>query len=239
MTDASHVTGPAGSPPRRQQLVELGVFLFLVVPSMFLSLATAQPKELSFSLVAGSSLLTDLALLSLVLYFVWSSGEGVRAVGWVPRGLVREMAVGAGLFVPFFFGVSVVADLLQHAGLKVPSSLPEFLMPQGGMQVALALVFLVVVAVAEETLFRGYLILRLSAVTGSETAAVVLSSILFGIGHGYEGSGGLVTVGLMGAVFAMIYLWRRSLVAPMTMHFLQDFVSIMLVPLMAHGGGGH
>jgi CAAX protease family protein len=42
----------------------------------------------------------------------------------------------------------------------------------------------------------------------------------------------LVTVGVMGAVFAIIYLWRRSLVAPIVMLFLQNFLSIVLPPLL-------
>jgi len=33
-------------------------------------------------------------------------------------------------------------------------------------------------------------------------------------------------------VFALVYLWRRSLVAPIVMHFLQDFVGIILVPML-------
>jgi len=41
-----------------------------------------------------------------------------------------------------------------------------------------------------------------------------------------------VTVGVMGAVFAVIYLWRRTLVAPVVIHFLQDFLSIVLLPLL-------
>ncbi len=49
------------------------------------------------------------------------------------------------------------------------------------------------------------------------------------MGHGYEGSLGVVTVGIMGLIFNVIYLWRKSLVAPMVMHFLQDFISIVLV----------
>ena len=42
----------------------------------------------------------------------------------------------------------------------------------------------------------------------------------------------MVTVGTMGLVFAVIYLWRQSLVAPMVMHFLQDFIGIVLAPLL-------
>ena len=94
------------------------------------------------------------------------------------------------------------------------------------------MVLVVIVAVAEETIFRGYLMLRLQAITASPAAAVVLSAVIFSLGHGYEGSAGVVTVGVMGAVFALVYLWRQSLVAPMVMHFLQDFIGIVMLPLL-------
>ena len=96
----------------------------------------------------------------------------------------------------------------------------------------LAALLVTVVAVAEETIFRGYLLLRFPAVLRSTTGSLLLSSAIFAVGHGYEGSAGLVTIGVMGAVFALVYLWRRSLVAPIVMHFLQDFLSIVLLPLL-------
>jgi membrane protease YdiL (CAAX protease family) len=37
----------------------------------------------------------------------------------------------------------------------------------------------------------------------------------------------------MGLIFALIFDWRRSLVAPMVIHFLQDFTVIVLLPLLA------
>jgi membrane protease YdiL (CAAX protease family) len=55
---------------------------------------------------------------------------------------------------------------------------------------------------------------------------------VFSLGHGYEGTAGVITVGVMGIVFAAVYLWRGSLVAPIAMHFLQDFMSIVLQPLL-------
>ena len=91
---------------------------------------------------------------------------------------------------------------------------------------------IVVVAFAEETIFRGYLILRFKAVTGSLPAAILLSAVVFSLGHGYEGSAGVITVGVMGLLFALVYVWRQSLVAPMAMHFLQDFISIVLLPIL-------
>jgi membrane protease YdiL (CAAX protease family) len=39
-------------------------------------------------------------------------------------------------------------------------------------------------------------------------------------------------VGCMGIAFALVYLWRGSLVAPMVLHFLQDGAGIVLLPLL-------
>jgi membrane protease YdiL (CAAX protease family) len=67
--------------------------------------------------------------------------------------------------------------------------------------------------------------------TGAPTA-IVLSAFIFSIGHGYEGTAGVITVGVMGLAFALVYLWRRSLVAPMIMHCFVDFVSIVVAPVL-------
>jgi len=216
------------SPPR-VQLIELLVFLFLILPSLLLSFSAGA----TFAVVAWLTIFRDLALLGLVLYFVWRSGEGFGALGWRREGWVREALIGVALFVPTLFVLSYLGGWLQGAGFSIPQSPPAYLVPAGG-EVALALVLLLVVAVAEETIFRGYLILRLTAVTGSSTVAAVLATILFAFGHGYEGAGGAVAVGFLGLVFAFVYLWRRSLVAPMVMHFLQDLLAVVALPLLGH-----
>jgi membrane protease YdiL (CAAX protease family) len=105
---------------------------------------------------------------------------------------------------------------------------------EGMGELLLAIALVAVVALGEETIFRGYLILRLKVITTSPAAAL-LSATIFSLGHGYEGSAGVITVGVMGVIFALIYIWRQSLVAPIVMHFLQDFISIVLVPWLKKG----
>ncbi len=61
---------------------------------------------------------------------------------------------------------------------------------------------------------------------------MLLSAFIYSLGHGYEGSSGVVTVGALGLVFALVYLWRGSLMAPIIMHFLQDFISIVIPALL-------
>jgi membrane protease YdiL (CAAX protease family) len=44
----------------------------------------------------------------------------------------------------------------------------------------------------------------------------------------------MVTVAMMGLIFALVFVWRKSLVAPATLHFLQDFMGIVMVALVRH-----
>lgn len=220
-------------PSQIERLVEVSVFLFLIVPSMILSFFVIKQGSLSFVLVAFSTITRDLALLGLILFFVWRNGEPVAHLGWTLKNIWKDIALGILLFIPFTFGAGLLESALRAAGLSVPATpLPSFLAARGISEFVLAFILVVVVALAEETIFRGYLILRFRVVTTSITAAVLLSSFIFSLGHGYEGSAGVITVGSMGVVFALIYIWRKSLVAPAVMHFLQDFIGIVLLPLL-------
>ncbi len=213
---------------RVEYLIEVIVFLFLIVPSMLLSFFALKSATLSFLFVASSAITRDLGLLCLVLFFAWRNGEPLGLFGWTGKNLWRDAAIGLLLFMPFTAAIGYIEGTLQSAGLSAPSAMPSFLMPAGRAQTFLAFILVAVAAFAEEGIFRGYLIRRLSLITGSVPAAIVISSFIFSMGHGYEGSAGLITVGITGAVLAVIYLWRKSLAAPIVLHFLQDFVSIIV-----------
>jgi membrane protease YdiL (CAAX protease family) len=219
---------------RRQRLIEVAVFLFLIVPSMALSFFSIGRGEADFPLIAAASMLQDLALMALVLYFLWRNGESPRSVGLSLANGATEVLWGVVLFVPFAMGVGALEKALRAAGLSLPEQAPSYLIPAGAWEYGLALAFLVVVAVSEEVIFRGYLILRFEEITGSSVAAVLLSATIFSIGHGYQGTAGVIAVGVMGVAFAVVYLWRGSLLAPMVMHFMQNFVGIMLAPMAAN-----
>lgn len=212
--------------------VELGILLLLLVPSFFLSFGSASTSDISFVDVALTGIVRDLGLLALVLYWLWRAGEAYATVGLTAAGAGRELLLGAALFFPFLLVVAGISLGLDAVGLGGERQVPAFLVPQGGGEIALAVVFLVVVAVAEETIFRGYLIRRLQQISGNLPAAVLLSSLLFALGHGYQGVAGLITVGLLGLVLAGVYLWRQSLVAPMVLHFLQNVTGMLLIPLL-------
>ncbi len=218
---------------RREQVLEVSVFLFLIVPSMLFSFLAIKQGTVSFTLTAVSTIARDLALLSLILFFIWRNREPIRQLGWTFKHGWRDIVLGIALSIPVFFSAGFLESILIRLGFTVPSTpTPSYLTAVDTAQVLLATLLVTVVAVTEETIFRGYLMLRFKGITASSAVAVVLSAFIFSLGHGYEGSAGVVTVGAMGAVFALVYLWRKSLVAPMMMHFVQDFVSIVVVALL-------
>lgn len=221
-------------PSREEQALELLVFLLLFLPSIVLSFFfTTGMASPSFVLVAVSTIFRDLALMALILFFLWRNGETEAKIGWTAQSLGRNVLLGLALFPFVLVGAAALSVLLQRLGLSGPEpSAQVLLIPSGLVELALAALLVVVVAVAEETIFRGYLIARLEGISGSTALAVVLSSVIFAIGHGYEGTAGIVAVGFMGLVFALLFVWTRSLVAPIIIHFLNNFVAIVLLPLL-------
>ncbi len=221
------------SPAWKAQLLEVLVFLFLIVPSMVLSLLAFQHEKATFAYVAWAVMIRDAALVCFIAFMIWRNGERFAYFGLTFRHWAWEIALGIVLYVPFFFLASAIELMFKGMGLSGPSGpAPSFLTPHGVLDLVLAGFLVVVVAISEETIFRGYLIRRLSFVTRSTAVGLILSAAIFSIGHGYEGSLGMATVGTMGLVFGLVFLWRKSLVAPMTMHFLQDFIGIVLASML-------
>jgi membrane protease YdiL (CAAX protease family) len=218
-------------------LIEVLVFLFLIVPTMVLSfLVKSQLGSIGFVSVATATIVRDLALVSLVFYFIWRNGESLRHLGWTRKNGGYEVFWGLVLFLPFTFSANRLDGFLKHSGLYGPSGTPSFLSVHGTHEVALAIALVIIVALVEETIFRGYLMLRFRGARMGPLGAAVLSSVIFSLGHGYEGTAGVITVFYMGLIFALIYLWRGSLVAPVIMHFLQDFTGILIPSLVVIPG---
>jgi membrane protease YdiL (CAAX protease family) len=215
--------------PRRAAGIELAVFVLLVLSSITPAWLAGDIHP-PFPAVAVAQILHDAALVALVLYFVWVRGDGFESLGLRTRRAWRDVLLGLVLYVPFSIALALLAALLAALGLP-PTQPPAFLQPRlSPLEIGLAVVLVVVVAIAEEILFRGYLLLRLRAVVGHTWSAVALASLLFATGHAYQGIGGMIAVAYMAIAFSVVYLWRKSLVAPIVLHFIQDFLGVVVMP---------
>ncbi len=217
---------------RKRDLFEVLVFLFFMAPSMIMSFFTLEGGNPHSPILSCLLILNDLAYISLIAFFLWRNGEPFTNIGWKFDGIKKEAALGAGLFLPLMVCVSLIEKGFKYLGLSSHMNhLPKFLALNSPEEISLVCVLIIVVAIAEETIFRGFLMLRLSRLTGSLSASVIISSVLFSLGHGYEGFATMVTICISSMIVALIYAWRKSLAAPIVIHLLIDLYPLVLMPL--------
>ena len=97
-----------------------------------------------------------------------------------------------------------------------------FLRPNGGVELAVWYCVSVTAGFCEEIIFRGYLQQQFAAIANSMLAGVVVSALVFGASHGYEGASTMVLLGIFGLLFGLLAWWRKSLRAGMMAHAWHD-----------------
>jgi uncharacterized protein len=84
--------------------------------------------------------------------------------------------------------------------------------------------------VCEEFIYRGFVLGAFIRVNLPVWAAVVLSSVLFGLAHAYQGRGGIVSTGIFGIVLALGRLAFASLFPVMVWHAGLDLAAGVAAP---------
>jgi len=138
-----------------------------------------------------------------------------------------------------FFLLSVLALYLLSITAAIVSAVPALLgqhETSAVMKKVIAVVtghqglifFIALTAgVTEELIFRGYVLTRLSQWFKNNTAAVIVSSLLFAALHYKYGSlRELIFTFLIGVLFSVYYLRYRNIKAIIVTHFLIDYINM-------------
>lgn len=142
-----------------------------------------------------------------------------------PLRLIAGFA-GAGIVIFFLRWQHMQVLKSDEATARVRRQLQraEPLLPHTSAERRLFRVLSVTAGVCEETLFRGFLFWYLAVWTGP-TAAVILSSIVFGAGHVYLGANNFPKTALAGVFFACVAIASGSLWPAIVMHAAVDWNS--------------
>jgi uncharacterized protein len=140
------------------------------------------------------------------------------------------IAVGSWFGALLLIAVVALAMGMNHAGnLDDARKQIGFLAPQSGFEVFLWICLSATAGFCEEVLFRGYLQKQFTRLLRNRWIALVVVSIFFGLGHGYEGSKRMVLIAMLGLAFGIMSLLRKSLRPAMMAHTLQDTISGLLL----------
>jgi membrane protease YdiL (CAAX protease family) len=166
-------------------------------------------------------LVDSIVLIALMVALTRAHGESPRAMWFGVRPPAREFALGLALVPLVFLMVGLVMNGLLRLlpGLHNVTANPLEQLAAGGPQDAAMLgVIAILAGGVREELQRAFLLQRFERHLGGVTLGVVVLSVAFGLGHFVQGWDAAIATGLLGAFWAVIYLRRRSTIAPMVSH---------------------
>ena len=161
------------------------------------------------------------APLALVLGKPWQSAKEV----------FRDIALAFGFWIVALIILRTVAWLVH---VNPASKVLLSLLPSSPVEIAVWVVVATTAGICEETLFRGYLQRQFMALTRSAPAGIILSALLFGAAHIYQGLRMVVVIAVFGSLFGILAYWRKSTRSGMIAHTWQDALSGIVGGLTHH-----
>lgn len=88
----------------------------------------------------------------------------------------------------------------------------------------------VTAGICEEILYRGFLIGYLHSLPWGLTlqAALILSSVVFGVLHNSQGILGVFSIGVIGFLFGLLFFYTGNLIVPIVLHTLIDLRILLM-----------
>ena len=190
--------------------------------------------QLSLPFVLAVSLADTVLLIALMVALTWAHGESLGELWLGRRPVLREGLLGM-LMIPAVFVLVVVVLLGLRAMAPWLQNLDanplEQLAGTPGEAAAFGLVGILAGGVREE-LQRAFLLRRFERHLGGPVVGVVVLSVGFGLGHLIQGWDAAVATGVLGAFWAIVYLRRRSTVAPIVSHAGFNSLEILRLAVM-------
>lgn len=166
-----------------------------------------------------------------VMLAIWfAAGRDAATLGLgIPKGTVAGQVMAVALFaliVAYSVGLlrkvqrsAETADLIIRATREF-----SFAMPHTRRDLRWFYGLSATAGITEELLYRGFLLAYLS-VFFPAWFAVLLSAVIFGAAHAYQGPKGMVQVTFLGAAFAIMYVASGSLLLPIVAHIAVDVLN--------------
>ena len=190
--------------------------------------------QLSLPFVLTLSLADTLVLIVLMVLLMRAHGESASELWMGQRPLKREAVIGL-LLIPLVFLLVVV--LLNAIRLwlpwlhNVPTNPLEELAAGGVADAAMFALVAIFAGGVREELQRAFLLHRFEQHLGGAWVGVIILSIAFGLGHYVQGWDAAITTGTLGAFWAIVYLRRRSSMAPIVSHAGFNSLEILRVAI--------
>jgi len=170
------------------------------------------------------TIIVEWLIFLLVLLVLKRGGDNLSAVGF-SKLTFANLGIGLGFLLVANLILFGLAFVLQFFHLPVPQEV-AFILPRTKTERLFWVILSITAGICEETGFRGYVLTKLNSFLNNWYLTVAISSLSFGLGHFYQGLGGIILTGIYGLLFCLLFIWRKSLIPGISAHFLQDFTAL-------------
>jgi membrane protease YdiL (CAAX protease family) len=161
--------------------------------------------------------------------FVRGGRDAFATTGWLGPTLLVSVAVA-------LLGGAVLGIVLARKETDIPAiGDVQALLPRNRAELRFGAALAINAGVVEELLFRLAMPALVFGFTGSSVAAIVVSVLVFGLLHVYQGPAGIIGATIIGAVFMALYLATGSILVAIVGHALFDLRSLVLIPMVVFG----
>jgi len=202
---------------------------FIVVP-LVLALFGLSPHGILNNIPNMTILLLSEATVTLLLirFLMALRGEVPGKIGWSCANLLKEAGIGL-LTLPVLFAATFLVKVSFQVFLPYWSTdhNPLLGLIKTDQDLALLVLASVYAGGLKEEVQRAFVLTRFKESLGGIYVGLVLWSIFFGFGHTLQGIDNAVGAGILGLLFGLLFIWRKSLTAPIVAHALYDIVTLV------------
>jgi membrane protease YdiL (CAAX protease family) len=226
--------------PTLPKRVALGISIGVIVFYWTYQIVSQQPDApvpAHFPELVWRIVRNKLIVFATIYLLLRLEGEGFEAVGVTARKWPKHLGIGLLFGVAMFIALNVALSSVMESLLpRPPSSGPSIL---SFFKEPMNLLFWLPIGIfgggVVEELQRIFIFNRFEKWLGRPglILGVVLSSVMFGLGHRYQGLGVAISTGISGLLFALLYLRRRSALEPIAAHAISDVLAMLGATMLA------
>jgi membrane protease YdiL (CAAX protease family) len=249
--DALQMTGAPSTPPdiaaggsmaEKPGLIAPWWHTLLIVGLILINSSTGSAKlgavhgSVSRIALYANTFIVQLILVLIIWFGIRSRGVSMSDLIGGRWKTVEEFLLDGALAVGFyvtaailFFGLRVAVGTIDlhnlQKSLDDTVKMLDPIAPHSYLEAGMFVLLSVSAGLFEEIIFRGYLQRQFSSMARQAAIGIILSGIIFGLAHGYQGPRMMFVLAIFGMTFGMLAHFRKSLRPGMMAHALQDSIA--------------
>ena len=197
--------------------------------------------KLSENLMQASlySLTVGVFTFLLVYYLLKLTNENFSSLGFNKNKLGKQIAIGA------LFGIGIFALETFLISPVLESLLPNAAAEGENIKYLFSKLYYIPILLFMGIFKGGFLeeIWRIFVLTRFEKAfktaglifALIFFSVMFGLGHAYQGTSGIISTAILGLLDGLVYLRKRNAMEAVTAHAVFDLIAMTLGFILYYG----